>query len=339
MTTLNQLYALTIPEIQEVFLSVMQNVVDRAMLDQMIIAIENNDVDALFSATGFTPAVLSPILDRIEQTFKEAADITVDGWPTRIRTPTGITLFTFNMRNQRVVEQLRETSSSFITSITEEARANVRTYLEEGFVKGNNPRKTALDIVGRINPRTRKREGGIIGLSKNQISWVNNAERYLRSLDKKYLNLTLRDKRFDKIVEKAINSREPLKEQDITRLISSYKNKALKYRADTIARTETIQTINKSEYMSFVQAIDEGVVRSEDIKKEWDDVPDNKERSTHRILGAKHGKGKGIDFNDAFISLSGARLLHPGDKSLGATADEIANCRCKIKYRVDWKAQ
>ena len=336
VTTLEQLYALTIPAIQDVFLEVMQNVVDRAMLDEMVKAIEANDADALFQATGFTPAVLGPILDRIEEAYQRAAEMTVDGWPNRIVTPTGPILFTFNMRSPIVEEELKNFSSMYITRITEEVRQNVRETLERGMIRGDNPRKVALDIVGRLNPVNKKREGGVVGLSQNQTKAADRIRTALEQLDSKYFTYELRDKRFDKYVQKHLDDERPLSKEDVTRLVSSYKQKALKYRGEMIARTESIQAINRGENSSYIQAIEEGILNRNQIKKEWDDVGDRRTRTTHGILGSKYGKGNGITFEEPFLSPSGARLLYPGDQSLGAPAEEVIHCRCKLRYRVDW---
>jgi hypothetical protein len=38
------------------------------------------------------------------------------------------------------------------------------------------------------------------------------------------------------------------------------------------------------------------------------------------------------------VSPSGARMMFPGDFSLGAPPEEIINCRCVVKHRVDFLA-
>jgi len=337
--TIDQLYALTIPEVQEIFLQMMQDIVDRAMIEEMVSAIEANDVDALFAASGFTPAVLGPILDRIEQTYKDAADDTVDEWPTRIRTPYGVVRpIIFNMRNQAVEKDLRDFSSKFVTNISEEARGNVRIALEQGMIRGDNPRQTALDIVGRINPVTKKREGGVIGLSQNQMQWSLSARRYLETGDKKYFNLDLRDKRFDSTVRKAIESGKPLSQETIGKLVLSYNNRALKYRADAVSRTETMQAINRGKIAAMQQGVDEGVFVPQQVKKWWDDTGDSKTRPSHRALGIKYSREKAIDLNDPFVSpITGAKMMQPGDTSLGAGAKDVVHCRCMLSFEVDWR--
>lgn len=335
--TIESLIALTIPEIQNMFLEVMQDIVDRAVLNEMIEAIEANDADRLFKATGFTPAALGPLLDRIEQAYFEAAEVTGDGFPNRIKTPTGTMIFRFNARNTAVEEDLRTYSSQMISRLTEEMRENVRVTLERGMIAGQNPRATALDIVGRVDSKTKQRVGGVIGLTTHQERWVANTRRYLEQVDARYFNLELRDKRFDATVRKALDNGEQLPAATIDRLVTAYKSRALKYRAEAVARTETIQSINRGEFRAHMQAVEEGALERSAIKRMWDAVGDRKTRHTHAALDEITRK-KPIGLDEPFISPSGARMMFPGDSSLGAGPEEIVHCRCRVKYNVDWFA-
>ncbi len=333
---IDNLYALSVPEIQKIFLQVMQGIVDSAMINEMVKAIENKDEEALIKASGFNVASLGKILDAIEEVYQNTAQATVSEWPTRIKTPTGVSLFSFNMRNPRVEQELKNYSGQFITRISDDVRYNIQAVLEQGMIRGDNPRTTALDIVGRIDPVTKKRVGGVIGLDQRQVRWVSSARSYLENLDQRYFTLGLRDKRFDKTVEKAIENGSKLDPVIIEKLLTSYKNKALSYRAEAISRTETIQAINRAEMASVLQGIEEGVIQSKAVRKEWDDVGDSRERTTHRILGNRYGRSKGIRIDEAFVSPSGSRMMFPGDTSLGASAAEIVHCRCRLKISVDW---
>lgn len=335
--TLDNLIALMVPEIRDIFLDVMQDIVDQSFIDEMIKAIEAGDAEALFRATGFTPVALQPILDAIERVYQDSGEITGNGFPKRLRTPIGSTVFRFDMRNQAVENDLKTFSSQFVTRLTDEARTNVKSVLEQGMITGDNPRRTALDIVGRIDPVTKQRTGGIIGLTTQQEAWVANGRKYLESLDPKYLKMELRDKRFDDTVKKAIETGQPLPSETVSKLMTAYKNKALKYRADTIAKTETIQSINRAEYRAHVQAVEEGTLSEEVITRHWDAVGDEKTRSSHMALEKKY-KTKGVGLNEPFVTNNGARMMFPGDSSLGAPASEIVACRCRQKIKVDWLA-
>lgn len=337
-STLEILAALKIPEIQKIFLEVMQDIVDNAILSEMIAAIESQDAERLFKATTFTPAALSPIIEAIEGVYKESAETVAAGTPKRIRTATGLSVFRFDMRNPTVENDLKTNSSILVQRLTEEARQNVRNQLQAGMIAGDNPRTTALNIVGRIDPITKKRVGGIIGLTENQEGWVRNTERYLKDLDPRYLKLGLRDKRFDSVFKKAMDEKKSLDAEKISKMVTRYKDNALKWRAENIARTETIQSLNRGEFASNMQLVDEGLVEREQMKKYWDDVGDRRVRHTHRALALKYGQGKGIPIDEPFISPSGAKLMYPGDISLGAPVQEIAMCRCRQKIKIDWLA-
>ena len=52
----------------------------------------------------------------------------------------------------------------------------------------------------------------------------------------------------------------------IDKLITRYKSSLLKLRGDTIARTETIQSLNRSQHEALMQAADMGAVKQKDIQ-------------------------------------------------------------------------
>ena len=335
-TTLEKLYALKIPVVRDLFISAMQDVVDESTIKEMVEAIENNDLEALYQASGFTPVVLNKVIDEIENIYGEAAGITLNSWPKRIKTAYGYKRPLFNIRNEKVEQDLKTYSSDFVTNITKEVKENLRFALSEGMARGDNPRDTALNIVGRINSSTKKREGGIIGLSTAQAKWSASARRYLENLDERYFELSLRDKRFDSIVRKAIADGKKLNKDDVTRLVSAYERKALKYRGDNIARTETMQSINRAEWAAISQNIEDGLITPDQVRKWWDDTADGRTRLSHMDLGKRYNKENTIPFDEPFITASGDRLLYPGDKSLGASPRETIHCRCKAQYNVDF---
>ena len=335
--TVDDLILLSIPELREIFIETMRDIADAAIIDEMVRAIEAGDPAAAFRAAGFTPAALAPILDNIERIYKESGYLTAGGFPRRLSTPTGDIYFRFNVRNPRAEQQLRDHSTQLATRLTDEARENIRITMERGQIAGNNPRKTALDIVGRIDPVTKQRVGGVIGLTKNQELWISNARRDLENLDKRYFTRSLRDKRFDSTVLKAIESGDPLSTTTIDKLITAYKSSALRYRGESISRTEVAQAVNRASHEAHLQAVDEGALKASAVERYWDDVGDTRTRWTHNVMGVKYKK-KGVGLEEPFVSPSGAKMMFPGDSSLGADAQEIINCRCRVKFKVDWFA-
>jgi len=334
-TTLEKFYALQIPEVRELFIDAIQEISDNANIQEMIEAIESNDMDKLVQASGYNAVYLNKVIDKIEDIYERSGNMYVSDWP-KLRNGLGLVKPVFNIRNEMAENELKNFSSQFITNITNEIRESIRETLSDGMARGINPRETALNIVGRKNLSTGKRIGGTIGLATNQTKWVNNARLYLQNLDERYFELSLRDKRFDSIVRKAIADKKPLPKEKISQLITAYESKALKYRADAIARTETMQAINRAEYTAIMENIEEGLITKDMVTKYWSNSGDERVRLSHVNLGAKYNKQNAIGFDEPFETFTGSKLLYPGDTSLGANLREIIHCRCKCEYHVDF---
>lgn len=334
-TTFEKFYALQIPEVRDLFIEAMRDVSDNANIEEMIKAIEENNIDRLVQASGYNVVVLNQIVDKIEDIYERTGNMMVEGWP-KLRNAFGLVTPVFNIRNSAVERELSEFSSRFIKEITDEMRKSIQETLTDGMMRGVNPRETAINIVGRYDPVTHKRIGGTIGLASNQVKWVNNARRYLQNLDERYFSLGLRDKRFDSIVKKAIAEGKSLSKEKISQLITAYESRALKYRADAIARTETIQAINRAERAAIAQQIEEGLISADLVRKWWSNSADERVRLSHVELGRRYNKENQIGFDEPFETMTGSKLLYPGDTSLGADASEIIHCRCKCMYRVDF---
>ena len=89
-------------------------------------------------------------------------------------------------------------------------------------------------------------------------------------------------------------------------------------RAMFISECEANSILNYRQYSK--------ALKSGKIKKTWIDVGDKRERKTHLEVG-----GTTIPINEPF-SVGDSLLMFPTDHSLGASADEIVNCRCSIQY-------
>lgn len=341
--TLDTLIDLFIPELRNAFLGAIQNVVDNAVLMDVIKAIESGDVEAAFRSLGFSDAAMRPLTAVIEQAFERGGVLTGGTFPRYLNTPSGRAVFYFDVRNSRAEAYLRDHSSSLVTRIREDTRVAVRNVLTDGMQLGDNPRRVALDIIGRVDPVTRKRVGGIVGLTPGQERWVGSARNKLANLDDSYFQMELRDKRSDSVVRRAIAEGRPLNRETIDRLIIGYKNNALKYRGETIARTEALQSLNQSEYEAIKQAVDLGAVDESAVRRHWDSAGDKRVRWSHKRMDAIYDK-KGVGLDEPFKSPSGVLMMFPGDTSNIGGADpkkvaaEVVMCRCRVRLKVDWLA-
>lgn len=331
---LAKLAELFTPRIRKAFLAAIADVRNRAVLTAITEAIRQGDLEAAFKATGLTPAAMRPITAMIEQAFEQGGVTVAGTFPKGLTDGVGQSVvFRFDVRNSRAEAWARDHSSTLVTRVTDEARTVIRQTIEQGVEDGRNPRAVALDIVGRIDTTTGRRTGGTIGLTAQMERWVAGARRQLIGLDPAYLTRKQRDGRFDSIVRKAIDSGKPLDPAKIDALIGRYSDRLLQLRGETIARTEMIQSLNMSADLAFRQAIEEGTVSAKLITKTWDATGDDRTRHTHLIMD-----GQRVSFDEPFTTPWGARLMFPGDISLGAPASEIINCRCRVKHNVDWFA-
>lgn len=336
MTPRQQLDALVdlfIPQIRAAFLAAIQDIVDNVLLSRVVDAIRDGDVEAAFRALGFSDAAMRPLTAAIEHAFEQGGIMAGKTFPKWLNTPAARIVFRFDVRNSRAEGWLREHSSQLITRIEDETRKNVRNVLTVGMQDGRNPRNVALDIIGRIDPATGNRTGGIVGLTENQEYWVRGARRKLVDLNADYFNLSLRDKRFDRTVAAAIRDGKSLPSDVVDKLVMRYKDNALKYRGDMIGRTEAIHSLNRSEWEATKQAVEMGAVKESAVKREWDDVGDRRTRWSHRKMN-----GQLVGLDEPFVSPSGARMMHPGDTSLGAPGAEVIACRCRVRQKIDWLA-
>lgn len=218
-----------------------------------------------------------------------------------------------------------------MTEIVADQQQAIRQTIEQGLADGRNPRNVALDVVGRINRATQRREGGIIGLTSQQAGYVTNARAQLETLDAGYFDRKLRDKRFDRVVQRSIRDGKALSRADIDRITGRYADRLLAHRGEVLARTESIAALHAGQFEAARQLVDSGKVRADQITKVWDATGDARTRASHMAMD-----GQAVGLNEPFITPGGFRMMHPHDVSLGAPADEIIQCRCFMAIRVKY---
>lgn len=327
---LDKLLDFFIPDIAEGFRASIRNIVDNVILGRVEESIKLGDPVGALRAMGMDQAAFRPLEKALETAF-ETGGVTVAS--TVPRPLSGAAVFRFDVRNSRAEKWLREQSSTLVTRITEDTQTAIRNVVIEGMRDGRNPRNIALDLVGRINPTTKRREGGLIGLTVPQERWSSNATRDLKEFNERYFSREMRDKRFDRTVRAAFDKKQPLSSETINKLIGRYRDNMLELRGTNIARTEGIQSLNRSEYEAIKQAVESGTVKASQVARIWDSAGDKRVRDSHKEMD---GQSVGID--EPFITPDGEKLMHPGDSSLGASGGEVINCRCRVRLSVNWLA-
>ncbi|PRD42119.1 head morphogenesis protein [Phyllobacterium phragmitis] len=297
--------------------------------------LERGDVAGAVEAMHLEPEAFSALELAFTEAYNNGGISLVENLP-QLKDPEGNrVVFRFGVRNFAGEAFLRDHSAQLVTRIIEDQRIAIRAALETGLSEGRNPRSTALDVIGRINRTSGRREGGIIGLTSPQERFVASARAELLSGDsallRNYLTRQRRDKRFDRSILKAIAEEAPLPADMVNRIAGRYSDRLLELRGEMLARTETMAALGTARENAMRQQIDAGKVAEQDVQKIWRSAGDSRVRHTHRVLN-----GKSVGFDETFLSVSGARLRYPGDPK--APTSEIVGCRCHIEYRVDYFA-
>jgi hypothetical protein len=207
----------------------------------------------------------------------------------------------------------------------------VRDHLAAGMAAGENPQSTALDLVGRIGVNGR-REGGVIGLTSSQAEWLRNYEAKLRfGTPTDALDYTLRDARFDAAVRRAEESGQPIPEDLIDKMTTTYKNRALRWRAEAIGRTESMAALHEAQSQAMEQAIESGDIPPESVTYVWRATKDKRTRDSHVVMD-----GQEVKVGEMFVSGKGNLLEYPGDPN--GEPEDVIGCRCWRETRVDFLA-
>lgn len=318
------------PELRKAFLTAIADITSSADLKRIVTALEARDIEAAILAIHLDPAAFRPLDIALASAF-EAGGVTVaDALPLLRDLQGHRVVFRFDVRNLRAESYLKQRSSGLITDIIDDQRKAIKAALVAGMEQGQNPRNVALDIVGRVDG-SGARVGGVIGLTSKQEEYARNYRAELLSGDANALKRTLRDKRFDARVTKAIDSGKGLDEATVTKLVDRYRSSLLRLRGETIGRTEALTSLHVGQHEGYQQAIDSGKIKATAIKKVWSSTGDDRVRHTHKVMD-----GQTVGFEAPFKSPSGATLRYPGDPL--APAAETIQCRCAVNYRVDFLA-
>lgn len=311
-------------EIADAFLAAYQDLATNVDLQRLIAAIEAGNIEAALAALNLDPAVYSPLLDTIRAGYVESGTLATTRYPA-------LAQVFFNVRNPRAEQQLRDHGAALVRDLSANTMLTARQHLVDGMERGENPTTTALNLVGRKNRQTGKREGGAIGLTSTQEEWTRNARDELLSGDpaklREYLQRRARNKLFDTSVRKAIKTGEPIPAEIVRKAIHEYRSGLLLTRGKTIGRTEALTALRAAQHESFLQAVEAGKIAESAVRKVWRDASDLRVRHSHRVMD-----GQSVGLRETFVSPSGARLLYPGDPS--APAGERIGCRCVASYLV-----
>lgn len=269
-------------------------------------------------------------------------------------TPTNI-IFRFDMTNPRAEAAIRTEAASRVHGYVQEQIDAARKIIGDGFQRGEGPQTIATDVAGRINPVTKRREGGIIGLSDPQVGYVDNMRSRLLSGDpdemmkvlgsfdkdgkwKPGTGQTLRDRRYDAKIKRAIRDvaagkANPLTRELVDEMTAKYSDRLLKKRAEDVARTETAQGVMAARSEATRQALTKADLDDDAVIKTWRHLGGlHRARDWHLAMN-----GKSVTGIDAVFFLPDGSLMKHSHDPEGGAKNNVA-CRCSTDFDIDWAA-
>lgn len=221
----------------------------------------------------------------------------------------------FDSSHPRAAALARANRLELVREFTTEQRAATREAIVRSFETGEGTASTARAFRNSI------------GLNRVQERWVASFETALRNRDRKALDRALRDRRFDRTVERAFEAKRPLTELQIQRMTERYRARTLIMRSENIARTEALRATSGAREEALLQMIEQTGLPPERIRRVWNATRDARTRDAHRPMNGQE-REIGASFEDG----DGNALRWPGDPQ--APAGTTINCRCTLTFRV-----
>lgn len=336
-TPFDQLVDQFTPEVRKAFIEAYDRIksnVTPSMLKRIVAELDKGNIEGAIDLLGIDRAAFGGFEMSIADAFNRGGIAMVSDLV--VRDPGGAKVnLAFGVRNLVAEAILRDFSAQLVTRETDTAKALLRTGLMEGLARGDNPTRTALEAVGRVNRVTGKREGGYIGLSGPQQRTQAKARQALISGDaegmREYLQLKQRDKRFDRAVIKAIEAGKAVPRVDADRLIGRLNDRQLKYRADVIALQETRGALAMAKNEGIRQGIESGKIDARDVTKTWGRTISEHPRSQHRAIA-----GQSVPYDQSFVAPDGTLIPYP--HAPGLPARHTIGCNCPVTYKIDYTA-
>jgi len=296
--------------IRQAWLDAINRIRSNIVLKRIVEKLERGDVAGVVRDLGIEEGVFARFENALVQAYNSGGLATVDTMPA-LRDPAGNRIvFSWGVRNLPAEQAMRQHAANLVTEIVTEARDGIREVLTENLARGQSPYDAGRLIAGRVNRANGQRVGGLIGLSRPQMDTVARIERAMRDGDtaymREYLSFKNRDKRLDRMVIKAIREGRGLAPEEVERVTRLYANKALKWRADQLAITETHSALARSKKDAFQQQIDDGKLDAQDVTKKWRRTVSREPRMDHMMMA-----GKTVGFNELFTLPDGTTCTGP----------------------------
>jgi len=304
---LNQLLDAAEPRIRRRFLQLLAQSRDMVTIEEIATLVEAGQyLEAMSVMENVAPGLHNSLVEVYAQAGLNAA---------LFITETAKTPVEFTLLSDEAVNTLRTHRMRLVREITQQTQAAMVETAQAAIAEGAHPYETARRIKNGL------------GLTQHQAQSVNNYRSLLERGSKSALQRELRDRRFDRTVERAIRERRPLTSEQVNRMVARYEQRMIQHRAKTIALTESQSMLHEGEEEMFEQAVREKKIQRKQVLRTWRTAGDMRVRDSHAPMN-----GQQRFMGDLFVTGAGRYVRWPGD--VNAPASERINCRCVLQRRV-----
>jgi hypothetical protein len=321
------------PAVAKAILKALNEAADAIDLDLLAEALASGNLQAVLDMFG---AKLGGFTDALQDVVYAGGALATKSIAVR-----GVA-FHFHRLNPVLVDWLQTYTLGLIREITNSTKESIRTELLAGMKAGKNPRTQATQIKQIVGLTQRqsaavanfrkeletfheKRSAGAWGLG-NKIDRRNGAQVFKPGEDGKpkdgIYERRLRDFRYDKMLKRSMVQGKPLTPAQIDKMVDAYARKYRKYRAETIARTESMRALNIGMQEAWRQAVWEHKVVEGLVRRYWKVAHD--ERTCSVCMPVPDMNKQGVGLAVPFSTPNGAVFLPPLHP----------DCRCHLFIRV-----
>lgn len=313
------------PSVRDAFAAAIARAKGRINAAELVALLDEGRLDEAAALVVPTDAELSALRETIRGGFVVGGQVPQHVFPASA--PLG--RFYFDMGHPRAEAWVKSHVGEMIEDIQRDTLAMTREVIEDGLSEGLSTAKLARSITGTKVGSTR--QGGFLGLNSVQKDSIKRARRLLSSGNPgqmaDYLDLALRDRRFDAMIKSAIKVGEPITGDRLEQILAAHRTKALGYRGKVIAKQEARSAIHAGNAEGWRQALDRPDVEA--VTKRWIHGQSKEPRLDHVAM---NGTVIGLDEKFAFDD---EELDRPHDD--GASAEHTMGCNCSLFYRVIFK--
>lgn len=296
--------------VRRAFLVFADSVRSPEVMDELIRMLEAGDLDGALRIVDSYVANFGNVIPEVMRSVGVATAVELNESVRDIHMAVG-----FDPTNPRAAQLAADSRMSLIQQLSDQQRLATRQAISRSIGEGAGAQETARAFRDSI------------GLTVNQEGYVANYRRLLEQRDRRALDRTLRDRRYDDRLRAALERDRPLTQRQIDVMVDRYRARALAMRAETIGRTEALTAYSQARQESLLQMMQQTGLPAERVRRIWHSTHDERVREWHATM---EGQRRGVD--EPFVDGLGNQLEYPGDpESPGETR---INCRCTTSYEV-----